>query len=112
MEKGVKTNLKQQEKCVKYKINHSRCYLISCRDTVEVFRDWTLYNEYLGIALGSLIYYVGSILFFPLFLILGFVWYVKRIYKIKKRLPYLDIDVINRFKREEIIKEIKEKTYE
>ena len=97
---------------MKYKINHSQCYLFSCRDTIEVFRDWTLYNEYLGIALGNLIYYVGSVLFFPLFLILGFVWYVKRVYKIKKRLPYLDVAVINRFKREEIIKEIKEKADE
>ena len=112
MEKGVNVNLKQQEKGVKYKINHSKCYLISCRDTVEVFRDWTLYNEYLGIIFANLIYYVGSILFFPLFLILGFVWYVKRVYKIKKRLPYLDVAVINRFKREEIVKEIKEKADE
>ena len=89
---------------MKYKINHWRCFLYSYKDTKSAFFDW-LDNEWVGIILAYLLYYVFSIVCLPLFIILSFVWYVKRIYEIKNKLDKLDIYVTNTLKSRKIIKE-------
>ena len=96
---------------MKYKINHWRCYWLSYKDTKLAFGDW-FDNDYLGIILANFLYYVFSIALLPIFLILSFVWYIKRVYQIKKKLSYLDVSVVNTLKRRKIIKEIKEKADE
>ena len=90
---------------MKYKINHLRCFWLTYTDTKTAFFDW-LDNEWVGIILTNFLYYVFSIVFLPLFIVLTFIWYFKRVYDIKNKLPYLDKAVINTLKRRKIIMEL------
>ncbi len=90
---------------MKYKINHWRCYWLSYKDTKLAFFDW-LDNDLVGTILTYFLYYLFSVVLFPIFLILSFIWYVKRVYAIKKKLPFLDISITNDLKSRKIIVEL------
>ena len=90
---------------MEYKINHWRCFWLSYKDTKITFFDW-LDNEWVGTILTYFLYYLFSIICLPLFMILSFIWYVKRVYDIKKKLPFLDNAVINTLKTRKIIVEL------
>jgi hypothetical protein len=88
---------------MKYKINHWRCFWCSYKDTKLSFFDW-LDNEWIGKILAYFSYYLASVVLFPIFLLLTFMWYVKRILEIKE--GTLGLSTINTYKSRKIITEL------
>lgn len=85
---------------MKYKINYWRCFWCSYKDTKLSFFDW-LDNEWVGKVLTYFLYYLFSIILFPLFLITAFVWHLKRIIEIKN--DNINLATINTYKHRKII---------
>ena len=88
---------------MKYKINHWRCLWLLYKDTKLSFFDW-LDNEWVGIILTYFLYYVFSIVCLPLFIVLAFIWYIKRVVKIKKNMS--NSIVIDKLKSMKVVKEV------
>ena len=69
---------------MKYKINVFRCLWGSYKDIKVAFADSTIETDAFALICGYTFYYLCSIIFFPIFLIISLIWFFKRIIRLKK----------------------------
>lgn len=95
---------------MKYKINIFKCLWGSYKDTKRAFADNTIETDTFTLICGYTFYYLCSIIFLPIFLIISLIWFFKRIIKLKKG-KFTEMQ-LKALKQQKYIKELKEEENE
>lgn len=91
---------------MKYKINIFKCLWGSYKDTKRAFADNTVETDTFALICGNIFYYLCSIIFLPIFLIISLIWFFKRIIRLKKG-KFTEIQ-LKALKQQKYIKEVED----